>query len=59
MKQITRLDALDIKEIIREYFMKKNDTVVVPSVKLYIYEDTEGYGMGEHEVTKIRAEVEF
>ena len=59
MKQITRLEALDIKEIIREYFMKKNDTVVIPSVKLYTYQDTEGYGMSEHEVTKIRAEVEF
>lgn len=55
MKKAFELDEHDIKTALKEYY--QSFAVKVKEVKLIHYTDTEGYGMSEHDVPRVKAEI--
>lgn len=55
MKKAFELDEHDIKTALKEYY--QSFAVKVKEVKLIHYTDTEGYGMNEHDVPRVKVEI--
>ena len=55
MRSVFELNEHDIEAALKEYY--KSFAVKVKEVKLFHYIDTEGYGMGEHDVPRVKADI--
>jgi hypothetical protein len=56
MKRIFELNEHDIEVGLKAYYESFNE-VKVKEVKLIHYTNTEGYGMGEHDVPRVKVEI--
>lgn len=55
MKMVSELNEHDIEVILSNYYESFN--MKVTNVELIPYITTEGYGMAEHEVARVRAKI--
>lgn len=55
MKTVFELNEHDIKTALKEYY--ESYDVKVKEVRLIHYMDSEGYGMSEHDVPRVKVEI--
>ena len=55
MRSVFELNEHDIETALKEYY--ESFAVKVKEVKLIHYTDTEGYGMSEHDVPRVKVEI--